>query len=37
MLTDFLESTYVAAADLASWDREGLELPRGYRPLPRTD
>jgi hypothetical protein len=34
-LTDFLESTYAAAADLANWDREGLELPRGFRPLPR--
>lgn len=34
-LTDFLQSTYVAAADLAGWDRRELELPRGYRPLPR--
>lgn len=34
-LYDFFESTYAAAADLAGWDREGLERERGFRPLPR--
>ena len=29
MLTDFLESTYEAAADLARWDREALEKAPG--------
>lgn len=28
----FLASTYAAAADLAGWDRERLERPRGWRP-----
>lgn len=28
-LLDFLETTYAAAADLAQWDREALECPRG--------
>lgn len=31
----FLQSAYEAAADLAGWDRDALERPRGYRPLPR--
>jgi len=29
----FFETTYAAAADLAEWDRQALERPRGYRPL----
>jgi hypothetical protein len=29
-LLDFAESTYVAAADLAGWDREVLEAPVGF-------
>ena len=33
MLSEFMESTYVAAADLAGWEREALELPPGFRPL----
>jgi hypothetical protein len=32
-LLGFLEQTYAAAADLADWDREGLERPPGYHPL----
>lgn len=28
----FLQTTYTAAADLAGWDRSGLERPRGYTP-----
>ena len=31
----FFQSTYEAAADLAAWDRDALERPRGFRPLPR--
>ena len=31
----FFQSAYAAAADLAAWDRETLERPRGFRPLPR--
>jgi len=31
-LTDFLQSTYAAAADLADWDRTRLERPAGYTP-----
>ena len=34
-LIRFLDSTYSAAADLAGWDRDALEQPVGYRPLPR--
>ena len=34
-LRAFFQSTYEAAADLAAWDREALEQPRGFRPLPR--
>ena len=30
VLTDFLQSTYEAAADLAGWDRAGLETPPGF-------
>jgi hypothetical protein len=30
----FFESVYAAAADLADWDREALERPAGFRPLP---
>ena len=32
-LHEFFQSAYEAAADLAGWDREKLERPRGYRPL----
>ncbi|HSN84568.1 MAG TPA: DUF5996 family protein [Polyangiales bacterium] len=35
VLLDFLQSTYDAAALLASWDREELECPRGLRRVPR--
>lgn len=35
VLLDFLQSTYDAAALLASWDREELECPRGLRRIPR--
>ena len=31
-LTKFLQSTYVAAADMAGWDRANLERPAGYTP-----
>lgn len=31
-LTEFLQSTYEAAADAARWDRARLERPSGYRP-----
>ena len=31
----FFQSAYEAAADLAAWDREALERPRGFRPLAR--
>ncbi len=31
----FFHSAYVAAADLAAWDRKTLERPRGSRPLER--
>ena len=31
-LTEFLQSTYAAAADIAGWDRATLERPAGYRP-----
>lgn len=34
-LCAFLESTYQAAADLAAWDREALECPRGTPRHPR--
>ena len=34
-LCAFLESTYQAAADLAAWDREVLECPRGTPRHPR--
>jgi hypothetical protein len=34
-LLDFLESTYVAAADLAGWDREALECAPGRPRIPR--
>jgi hypothetical protein len=33
-LMEFLESTYVAAADLGGWDREVLEWKTGERPPP---
>ncbi len=33
MLLDFLESTYVAAADLANWDRQELEQPADLRAI----
>jgi len=31
-LTEFLQSTYAAAADMAGWDRASLERPAGYTP-----
>lgn len=31
----FFESAHGAAAELAGWDRKGLERERGYRPVPR--
>ena len=31
-LTEFLQSTYAAAADMAGWDRARLERPAGYTP-----
>lgn len=34
-LLDFLESTYVAAADLAHWDRASLECAYGLPGVPR--
>lgn len=34
-LLAFLQSTYAAAADLAGWDRAGLECPEGRRAVPR--
>ena len=34
-LLDFLQSTYEAAAELAGWDRAGLECPEGRRAVPR--
>lgn len=34
-LLDFLESTYAAAADLARWDRAGLECALGVPRVPR--
>jgi hypothetical protein len=34
-LMAFLESTYVAAADAAKWDRESLECEFGQRRVPR--
>ena len=34
-LLAFLESTYSAAADLASWDREALDCPLGRLRVPR--
>lgn len=34
-LTAFLQSTYAAAADLASWDRPALECPLGEPRRPR--
>ncbi len=33
-LLDFLQSTYEAAADRASWDRASLERPSGWKPPP---
>jgi hypothetical protein len=35
MLMDFLQSTYVAAADLARWDRDALECELGRLGEPR--
>ncbi|MEZ5362841.1 MAG: DUF5996 family protein [Bryobacterales bacterium] len=32
-LHEFFQSAYEPAVDLAGWDRENLERPRGYRPL----
>ena len=32
-LHSFFQSAYEAAADMAGWDRDALEQPRGYRPL----
>jgi hypothetical protein len=34
-LMEFLESTYAAAAELAHWDRAGLECGLGERGKPR--
>ena len=34
-LTDFLQATYVAAADLADWPRASLETPLGRPGIPR--
>src|SRR5258708_238599 len=34
-LMDFLDSTYVAAAETGKWDREALECARGVPRLPR--
>jgi hypothetical protein len=34
-LMDFLQSTYVAAADLAKWDRDALECELGSPGVPR--
>ena len=34
-LMEFLQSTYVAAADLARWDRAALECPLGVAGRPR--
>lgn len=34
-LLAFFESTHAVAAELADWDREALERPPGYRPVPR--
>jgi hypothetical protein len=31
-LTEFLQSTYAAAADMAGWNRARLERPAGYTP-----
>jgi hypothetical protein len=31
ILLDFLQSTYEAAADLAAWDRKGLERRFSFR------
>lgn len=35
MLIDFLQSTYAAAADLAGWDRNALDVPIGTVGRPR--
>jgi hypothetical protein len=35
MLLDFLQSTYVAAADLGKWDRASLECEEGSLGVPR--
>jgi hypothetical protein len=35
MLLDFLQSTYVAAADLGQWDRASLECEEGRLRVPR--
>ncbi|MBO0734537.1 MAG: hypothetical protein J2P49_09525 [Methylocapsa sp.] len=35
MLLEFLQSTYAAAADLGTWDREALECPLGKAGVPR--
>ena len=35
VLMEFLQSTYVAAADLARWDRAALECPLGVAGRPR--
>lgn len=35
-LMKFLTTTYTAAADLARWDRQALEIPLGLNGVPRT-
>ncbi len=35
LLLDFLFATYAAAADLAEWDRSGLECALGVPGKPR--
>ncbi len=35
LLLDFLQNTYVAAAELANWDRAELECEQGRRGVPR--
>ena len=34
-LLTFFQDAHAAAADLAGWDREALERPPAYRPVPR--
>jgi len=36
-LLEFLQASYAAAADLAGWDREGLERPSGFTPSDEFD